>query len=357
MHFAKLTSSALSASVSRRPFQVNFFVTARCNARCRFCFYLEAIENANANVSKELTLAEIRTVFDRAGRLPYVSLSGGEPFLRRDLADIIDHIARVSDPLMISVPTNGAYTDRIVETFDDVSARHAHVQFEAQLSIDAPEADHDALRQVPGLYKRALDTNRRLAEVRRRRTNLGLKVVITYSAFNQHVVEPLIDTVEATFAFDRLILAKVHGNCDSAARDGLDWDTFRRLLERTRVINAARATTRGFVGNLSVRVKNRKEEMRDRIDRDRSLGRFCNAGRKIVVISETGDVHPCEVLGFKMGNLRDYDLDLPTLMEANYDRFVAAHPRAACHCDWGCAQNIALVTNPRFWPGLALSGR
>ena len=112
-----------------------------------------------------------------------------------------------------------------------------------------------------------------------------------------------------------------------------------------------------MIGNLSVRVKNRKEEVRDQIDRDRSLGQFCNAGNKIIVIGETGDVYPCEVLDFKMGNLRDYDLSLHRLMDEHYGRFTEAHPPKECHCDWGCAQNIALVTNPRFWPGLAMSGR
>ncbi len=356
MQIGKVMAAAASTPTFGKPFQVNFFVTARCNARCKFCFYLDQIENANANLHKEMTLKEIQTVFTGMGRVPYISLSGGEPFLRKDLTEIMDHMARVNDPLMISVPTNGAYPDRIEAAFAKLTEAHPKVQFEVQLSVDAPEQEHDAVRKVPGLFQRMLETNRRVAALRKKRENLGVKIVVTYSAFNQAVVGDLVDFAEAEMYFDRLIIAKVHGNCDDAARDNLDMDRFRKLLERAKTINAARSGNRGLTGNLSVRVKNRKERLRDELDAEQSLGQYCNAGNKIIVIGETGDVYPCEVLDFKMGNLRDYDLNLGRLVEANFAHFTSAHPPKQCHCDWGCAQNIALVTNMRFWPGLVLSG-
>ena len=41
----------------------------------------------------------------------------------------------------------------------------------------------------------------------------------------------------------------------------------------------------------------------------------CVAGKKIIIIYETGDVHPCEILNKKLGNLKDYDYDLNKLLK------------------------------------------
>lgn len=57
-----------------------------------------------------------------------------------------------------------------------------------------------------------------------------------------------------------------------------------------------------------------------------------------------------------MGNIRDADYDLKVLIARQYDSFADAHPPKNCHCDWGCGQNVAVVTHPKFWFG-ALSGQ
>ena len=41
----------------------------------------------------------------------------------------------------------------------------------------------------------------------------------------------------------------------------------------------------------------------------------CVAGKKLLVVSETGEVQPCEILGKSFGNLRDYGLESPNFIE------------------------------------------
>lgn len=102
---------------------------------------------------------------------------------------------------------------------------------------------------------------------------------------------------------------------------------------------------------LKIRVKNAKENIRDSIEETQSLGRYCNVSRNIAVVSETWEVYPsCELLDYSLGNLRDQDYDLMGILHKSRDKFLKAHHSSSCHCDWGCAQNVPIVSNPKFWP-------
>lgn len=91
-------------------------VTYRCNARCNMC-------NRYKKPSKpeeELTIETIK-------KLPpmyFTNITGGEPFIREDLADIVRELYKKSDRIVIS--TNGFFTDRIIklcEKFPKVGIR------------------------------------------------------------------------------------------------------------------------------------------------------------------------------------------------------------------------------------------
>ncbi len=85
-------------------FQLIFHVTFRCNARCRFCFNWREI---NQNKDKELSLEEIQKISENLPRFPWLLLSGGEPFLRSDLVDLIETFHRNNKVAHVTIPTNG----------------------------------------------------------------------------------------------------------------------------------------------------------------------------------------------------------------------------------------------------------
>ena len=80
--------SALTDSFNRRLTYLRLSVTDLCNYRCTYCLPYGYIGKAKPD---ELTLPEIETLaqtFARSGTRK-IRLTGGEPTLRRDLADII----------------------------------------------------------------------------------------------------------------------------------------------------------------------------------------------------------------------------------------------------------------------------
>jgi MoaA/NifB/PqqE/SkfB family radical SAM enzyme len=351
---SKLLSAFCNLSNTGKPFQVIYFVTARCNARCKMCFYLDVIEQANENLKFELTLDEIKQTFISLEKVPLINLSGGEPFLREDISEVIDFIAHTNKPLVLSIPTNGSFPEKTNETFEYVCARNPNVQFDLQLSIDAIGEKHDQIRKLPGLFESALKTNRLLADFGKDQENLQIRIAITYTGFNHHDVMDLLSFIDKEMVFDRVVLCLAHGICSDEAKQ-VDQNQYQKVLAFAERINSKRVGQLNFASKLAQKTKKFKEKIRGQLDAEKNLGMYCNAGKKIIVISETGEVYPCESIRHTLGNLRDFEFDVSNILQKGYGGFIEKFPSETCHCDWGCGQNIAIVSNPKFGARALLS--
>ena len=77
----------------------------------------------------------------------------------------------------------------------------------------------------------------------------------------------------------------------------------------------------------------------------------CVAGRKLLVISETGNVQPCEILGKSFGNLRDFDWDLNKLLKTNEVKdTINWIKETKCKCSFECALAANVVWNKKNYP-------
>ena len=85
-----------------------FFITSNCNSRCKGCFYWK-----NINKVKELSLEDIKVMFGRMPDINHISISGGEPFLRKDIVEICEVFAKGNNVKSITIPTNGLMPDII----------------------------------------------------------------------------------------------------------------------------------------------------------------------------------------------------------------------------------------------------
>jgi MoaA/NifB/PqqE/SkfB family radical SAM enzyme len=167
------------------PFSLVLSVSYRCNSTCSTC-------GVWRRSSDEMSVDEWRRVFSHLGRSPfYLTFTGGEPFLRADLPDIVAAGAEACRPGVITIPTNGLLTRRIVEGVETICAAATHSQIGLNLSLDGVGAEHDALRNVPGNWDRAMETWQGLKDLQARRNNLVLSVHTVVSRFN-------LDRIRAT---------------------------------------------------------------------------------------------------------------------------------------------------------------
>ncbi len=86
------------------PIQLTVFLTSRCNAHCRYCFYSNGGQDTSES---ELNVNDYRRISSSIGRLLWLAFSGGEIFLRDDIAEIVNLFYRANSPGIILLPTNG----------------------------------------------------------------------------------------------------------------------------------------------------------------------------------------------------------------------------------------------------------
>ncbi|MGH9266913.1 MAG: radical SAM protein, partial [Acidimicrobiales bacterium] len=155
---------------------MNITVSAnfRCNFKCLTC-------NVYERKVVELDAGEWERVFRSLGRAPaWMTFSGGEPFLRGDLPDIILSATRLCQPAVVNIPTNGWFTKRVVQGVERICNGSPGTQLVINLSIDhhVPER-HDVIRAAEGSYERLMATMAGLRELKAPNLTIGVHTVVS----------------------------------------------------------------------------------------------------------------------------------------------------------------------------------
>ena len=126
------------------PLYFVFFVTTRCNARCRHCL----LGNKDVATTDDLTLEEIEKVSAGMDDILFLLPTGGEPFLRKDLGEIIKIFYKNNHIKNAVVPSNGTYTERTIKVVRDVLESCPDLDLGIDISIDNLREKNDDLRGV-----------------------------------------------------------------------------------------------------------------------------------------------------------------------------------------------------------------
>jgi len=329
---------------------VIFFVTGNCNLRCRFCFY-----SANLNRHDDLSLEQIRTIARTTGPFWKLLVSGGEPFLRTDLVEILSEFRRYCGIETIDLPTNGWYTDRIVSTVEEFCTRHPDVQLTITISLDAMGDLHDRLRQAPGCFERAVGTLKALSGLKLRFPRLRTVVCSVLTQENARSLGELFD-----FVRDHLPEADEHSveierdsdrtTADFGVRRGLTDDLMRLVLKSLAIVRARvrrPRRNRGVPVAVSRLMHSGMVLTSTRLKIARIHGKLwpfrCVAGRSIVVINSRGELSPCELRPEKI-DLARYGYDVGQAMRSS--EFAKTTQRIVCErCD--CTHSTFLVQSMR----------
>ncbi|HEY4394497.1 MAG TPA: radical SAM protein [Polyangia bacterium] len=165
-----------AGSVPARPSWCTFLVCYRCNARCKMC------DSWRVKPGRELTPAQVDEVFAKVGRLDVVRITGGEPFLREDLLDVVRAVIARSDPFVLHVTTNGSFPDRVA-AFVDALQREGHGERLAfMVSLDGMPEEHDQNRGDDVTFDTAVETIRRLV-------GRGVRVAVNHTVISPRSLE------------------------------------------------------------------------------------------------------------------------------------------------------------------------
>jgi MoaA/NifB/PqqE/SkfB family radical SAM enzyme len=287
----------LSAKVYERlpspPFLV-LFINSICNMKCEHCFYWTAL-----NKRDDLTKDEIFKLSDDLGPLENLNLSGGEPFLRKEFAEIVRKFIRTNGVRQVYVPTNGYYTDKCVAAITNVLEENTLDLFVAELSLDGMPEFHDTFRVAKRSFAKAMETYDALAELQRRDPRLRIHSISTATDQNVDEIRQL-----TTYLYDRCPqmdhhnLAIIRGDRKNKSLIRPELSQYEGLYEYVRRLWAPREVGR-YGSIVEPMLQWAKVET---IKQDRQVVP-CTAGRLTAVVYANGDVSVCEMHN-PLGNLR-----------------------------------------------------
>jgi MoaA/NifB/PqqE/SkfB family radical SAM enzyme len=317
------------------------FVTSRCNARCRTCFYYDKL-----NRNDDLTCEEIRRISATAPPFRKLWISGGEPFLRDELGEILTMFAARNGVRNINLPTNGLLPERIFRAMDCVLASCPDVSVDLNFSLDGLGATHDRIRGVPNNFARTLETIHAVTGRYRGERRLRRNAVTVITRENQEEVVRLGEHLAASADLDGHYFEVARGQMPDLTLKEFSRNTVASLHERLAPLH--RHYAHRLFAHLPVGVRHVAQVYylgNLRLHYDLHEGCLdgpapwpmrCTAGESALVIDHNGDFRACEMRGV-LGNLRTFDFDVrAALGSPEVKAEVAAIPGANCWCTHSC---------------------
>jgi MoaA/NifB/PqqE/SkfB family radical SAM enzyme len=320
----------------RSPRILTLFVTSLCNAKCSHCFYWK-----NLNQNNDLSIEEFEQLSRSIGKIDKLLISGGEPFLRRDLPRICQIFLENNNLDAISIPTNGLMPQRIFELVNKILELSNGRSVTISLSLDGTEKFHDQMRGVTGNFQKIVETYERLLSLQDRFDNLLIRIATTVMESNCEEVIGLFDQASILFpGVNSPCINLLRGNPQN---EELLPPSIERAYEVYQHKVAKFPGQQGFFRQIAdkltfvVAIENLRQN---------TQVVPCEAGRILGVIEHNGDVKHCELLP-PIGNIRENSFDQiwnsPIAYEAR-KRIVSKQ----CSCTHECYTFPSLIANPTY---------
>jgi MoaA/NifB/PqqE/SkfB family radical SAM enzyme len=354
----------LFAKRGQLPVYLVYFITDACNAKCKHCLLADGAhpgweEPSMVYRRQELSLEEIDKVTASIGKgsLMFLLPTGGEPFLRKDIGEIIKIFHKNTGVRNVGIPTNGSTTARTVSIVKDLLESCPELDLHIDVSLDGVGPLHDEIRVMPGLFKRAVATYGELRALEKHYKNFSVQVETTVSRHNEdHLIENYewfrqnldVDTVFTLLTrgspkeplskfFDvqkyERYAAHMEKEYKSGALSGYDSFPFADFINAKRIV---------------------RHQLIAKIVRTNEYQIPCYAGNLGGAMFANGDVYPCELLiDRKLGNVRDAGYDFRAIWaspEAEASRRFIRESK--CFCTYECFLTINILFNPRMMPAV-----
>jgi MoaA/NifB/PqqE/SkfB family radical SAM enzyme len=326
-----------------KPVYLILGLTYDCNSFCRTCFNWEQLRK---NKEHELSFEEISKTLSSLDDLLFVVMSGGEPFLRRDLPDICEVLSKRNGVKQITIPTGAITTDLIARQVENTLQRCPSTQIVVNLSIDHIGEKHDWIRGVPGNYEKAKKTYAKLVALRQQYRNLTVNVHTCLCTYNVDDLDAIFVAVKRDFpeisfhSFEML-----RGDQPDKNIQPITTQRYREVLPKLESYWNSYPHYDSFLK--FVKIYSRRMELA--VLEQETQVTPCHAGLVSGVLDARGEVRMCE-LREPVGNVRDTGYDFQQLWANEESQRQRAAIRAKeCHCTHSCFMSSSLVFDARTY--------
>jgi radical SAM protein with 4Fe4S-binding SPASM domain len=316
------------------------------------CFYWEPIENSSRG---EISLDEIEKISQSMPNFTWLLIGGGEPFIRKDLPEIVKIFYDNNNIKNVSIPTNATYPDAVLAATERILAKCPKLFFNLDISLNGLHEDHDEVCMVDGVFEKVEITYQKVLQMKKKYNNFGVGFNITCSNDSQDNLLDVLEYIKDNFSkIDNVAISLVRGRPKSTETLNVDINNYKAAVEKieTMVIQNKINAYDSVVGKILFI----KDVIMRRIIARTSQNGYqipCTAGKLTMVIDEKTNVYPCEMLP-AVGNLRQAGYDFSKIYQG--EKLKTAVKKIECEncfCTHECNYNVNVLFAPQLWPSFA----
>jgi MoaA/NifB/PqqE/SkfB family radical SAM enzyme len=331
---------------------VFLFVTSTCNSLCRTCFYWDEL-----NKGQDLTFEQLQRSSQTAPPFHKLWISGGEPFLRKDLAEIIQLFYRNNGMRHVNLPTNGLLPKKVASVISQLLTQCPDLVIDLNFSLDGLANTHDAIRGVPNNFDKTLATIREAEVLWSDERRVRRNIVSCITAENYRELVELGLKMMAGTNSDGHYFEIIRGNPMDPALKKIPLEELEALHSRlmafhehyaeklyAHLAQPARSFAKAFyLGNIKLHFDIHQRNHYS----NKEWPMSCTAGQTTIVIDHDGHFRSCEMRP-KLARLQDFDFDLSAALKSEaMQNEIVAIPKAKCWCTHACFIHTSTKFSPK----------
>jgi len=328
---------------------LTFYVNNICQLRCDMCFYWDSMQKKTI----QLELNEIEKISKSLPNLLQLSLTGGEPSLRKNLPEVVKIFCDNSNVAKCSIITNGMLTERIIEMTKKILSNNKETSFRLCTSIDGIKNVHNRVRGVEKSYDNATNTFFKLKELKSDFNNLHVDINTTVSKYNYKNFFEFAKFANNELDPDHHTVTLTRGITKEQDASDIPLEVVSKIYK---YIKKREKKHEKLEHKLITKLRDTMYTEIERIFEEQAFKYYCTAGKKFLVIYQDGKVSPCEILhtihpdqNSNMGNLKDYDYDCKKILKSDeVKKRIKWIKDNKCFCTFECAKSNDVAFNPKL---------
>jgi len=302
------------------PWRINLSITHLCNSKCKMCGVWKIYRENSELLQQEMKLEHFNKLFSEMGDyLLWLHLTGGEPFLRRDLIEILKiAVENCKNLTIIDTSTNGFATNLIKSSVEQIAQllQERKIIFSIGISIDGPPEIHNNMRGIENAWNLAINTLKTLKELEKSYSNLKVHINYTITSYNAGYLAETYNILQ------RIVDLSPHDISISIEHSGLqfqnlnkhiDYATIKNKIEKDLYWILENSRNDNSLKDLVKWVRNKFKRAFTKfaikyINEPSKMILQCEALRSSVYIDPYGNVYPCTIWNVKLGNIKEKSL-------------------------------------------------
>ncbi|HLK39213.1 MAG TPA: radical SAM protein [Polyangiaceae bacterium] len=325
------------------PVNLTVSVTYSCPSRCATCdIWQKKVD--------DLSVDEYGRVFPTLERVPvWVTLSGGDQFVRADFDEVVRLVATQIEPRIVNIPMNGVITERIFQLLPKIAHHTVASQLVLNLSVDEIGEAHDRIRGADRNFEKLQGVADLIHDLKKTYPHVVLGVHTVISKLNVARIPQIEAEARRIFRPDSYIAEVAENRVELKTMDKDITPSpaeYRRAVEHLGQAIRARRSTHP-VARLVESLRLEYYDLAARILEEKRQVIDCYAGWASAQLAPDGHVWGCCVRAESIGNVRDAGYDFRRVwFGPDADAFRASVRAHECACPLANASYTNLLVDP-----------